>query len=138
MKFEYSAIAAAVIGMTLTLPSLGIAAMNGNSAQSTCLYAQASGTTNPSSVDDATLKRTAAAFVKVREISVMAARAIKSTDDLAKKQQLAAESESAKVAAVKKEGMEPQQYDNVLEMVQADSGLQQKFLSYVQEFKRSS
>lgn len=138
MKFEYSAIAAAVIGMTLTLPSLGIAAMNGNSAQSTCLYAQASGTTNPSSVDDATLKRTAAAFVKVREISVMAARAIKSTDDLAKKQQLAAESESAKVAAVKKEGMEPQQYDNVLQMVQADSGLQQKFLSYVQEFKRSS
>ena len=138
MKFEYSAIAAAVIGMTLTLPSLGIAAMNGNSAQSTCLYAQASGTTNPSSVDDATLKRTAAAFVKVREISVMAARAIKSTDDLAKKQQLAAESESAKVAAVKKEGMEPQHYDNVLQMVQADSGLQQKFLSYVQEFKRSS
>jgi Domain of unknown function (DUF4168) len=136
MKFEYSAIAAAVIGMIL--PSLGIAAMNGNSAQSTCLYAQASGTTNPSSVDDATLKRTAAAFVKVREISVMAARAIKSTDDLAKKQQLAAESESAKVAAVKKEGMEPQQYDNVLQMVQADSGLQQKFLSYVQEFKRSS
>lgn len=138
MKFEYSAIAAAVIGMTLTLPSLGIAAMNGNSAQSTCLYAQASGTTNPRSVDDATLKRTAAAFVKVREISVMAARAIKSTDDLAKKHQLAAESESAKVAAVKKEGMEPQQYDNVLQMVQADSGLQQKFLSYVQEFKRSS
>jgi hypothetical protein len=69
---------------------------------------------------------------------VKAKQAIDSTDDTARKQQLATESESEKVAAVKKEGMEPQQHDNVLQMVQVDSSLQQKFLSYVQEFKRAS
>jgi hypothetical protein len=138
MKFEHNAIAATILGMTLTLPYVGIAAMHRDSAPSVPVYAQTSDTANPSSLDDATLKRTAAAFVKVREISVKAKQAIDSTDDTARKQQLATESESEKVAAVKKEGMEPQQYDNVLQMVQVDSSLQQKFFSYVQEFKRAS
>jgi hypothetical protein len=39
---------------------------------------------------------------------------------------------------VKEEGMEPQQYNNVIQLVKADNTLQQKFLSYVQELKHSS
>ena len=93
---------------------------------------------SPSRVDDATLKRAAAAYVKVRDISVKAEQEINSTDDTAKKQQLADESESEKVAAVKAQGMEPQQYNNVIMLVKDDSGLQQKFLSYVQQLRRSS
>jgi hypothetical protein len=34
--------------------------------------------------------------------------------------------------------MEPQQYNNVIMLVKDDNGLQQKFLSYVQELRRSS
>ena len=137
MRFERTAIAATILGVTLALPSFGLAAMNGKSADAP-VYAQASSAPNPRSVDDATLKRTAAAYVKVRDISVKAEQAINSTDDTAKKQQLAAESESAKVAAVKQEGMDPQQYNNVIQMVKADNSLQQKFLSYVQRLNRSS
>jgi len=137
MRFERSAIVATIFGMTL-LPSLGIAAMRGDSAPSVSAYAQASGATNPSSVDDVTLKRTAAAFVKVREISVKANQAIDHTDDTTKKQQLATESELEKVAAVKEEGIEPQQYNNILQIVQNDSSLRQKFLSYVQELNHAS
>ena len=140
MRFEPNAIAvsAVILGMTLASPSLGMATMNGGLTPGAPVYAQASSVPNPGSVDDATLKRTAAAYVKVRDISVKAEQAINRTDDTAKKQQLMAESESAKVAAVKQEGMEPQQYNSVIMMVKNDNSLQQKFLSYVQELRRSS
>jgi len=141
MGFEQgtAAIYATIFGMTLALPSFAMATMKESPAHSaTAQYAQADMPPNPHNVDDATLKRTAAAYVKVRDISVKAEQAINSTDDTARKQQLAAESESAKVAAVKEEGMEPQQYNNVIQMVKADNGLQQKFLSYVQNLKRAS
>ena len=132
------AVSAAILGMTLGLPSFAMAAVNGRSARSAGpMYAQA-GATNPGSVDDATLKRAAAAYVKVRDISVKEEQAINKTDDTARKEQLAAESESAKLAAVKAEGMDPQQYNNVIQKVKADTGLQQKFLSYVQELNHAS
>ena len=62
MSFEHgNVIYATIFGATLAFPSFGLAAIPGRSAQSAPVYAQASGTVNPSSVDDATLKRTAAA-----------------------------------------------------------------------------
>lgn len=139
MRFEQSAIAgyAAILGMTLAFPSFAMATMNGGPTQSAPLFAQASSVPNPRSVDDATLKRAAAAYVKVRDISVKTEQAINNTGDTARKQQLVAESESAKVAAVKEEGMEPQQYNDVIRMVRDDNSLQQKFLSYVQELKHA-
>jgi len=138
MSFQPRALAAyaTILGMSLALPSFAKAAMNGKAPQEAA-YAQNS-ETSPSRVDDATLKRAAAAYVKVRDISVKAEQEINSTDDTAKKQQLADESESEKVAAVKAQGMEPQQYNNVIMLVKDDSGLQQKFLSYVQQLRRSS
>lgn len=139
MKFEKRAIAlcATMLGVSLAIPSLGIAARNGNSRQNPTLYAENSDMGSPRNVDDATLKRAAAAYVKVTDISAKTQQAMNSTDD-AKKQQLAADSESAKLAAVKEEGMEPQQYNNVIQLAKADNTLQQKFLSYVQELKHSS
>lgn len=141
MKFEKRAITvcAALLGITLAFPSLGIAAMNGNSQQSAPgVYAGGSNAANPASVDDATLKRAAAAYVKVRDISLKTEQAVNRTDDEAKKQQLMVQGESAKVAAVKEQGMEPQQYNHVILLVKADDNLQQKFLSYVQQLKHSS
>ena len=139
MNFEHGAtvIYATIFGATLAFPSFGLAAIPGRSAQSAPVYAQASGTVNPSSVDDATLKRTAAAYIKVHEIAAKAQQAISATDDPNQKQQLVAESESEKLDAVKKEGMQPQQYNNVIQMVEVDNSLKQKFLTYVQELKNS-
>ena len=122
--------------MSLVLPSFAAATMNEKAARHTA-YAQNSETA-PSRVDDVTLKRAAAAYVKVRDITVKAEQEINSTDDTAKKEQLADESESEKLAAVKAEGMEPQQYNNVIMLVKDDSTLQQKFLSYVQQLRRTS
>jgi hypothetical protein len=140
MKFENKTFATCsiILGLTLAIPSFG-AAMTLSSARSgPIFYAQAADTAYSGSVDDATLKRTAAAYVRVREITVKAEEAIDSTDDTARKQQLAAESDLAKIAAVQKEGMQPKQYNTVIQMVQGDNNLQRKFLSYVQELKYSS
>jgi hypothetical protein len=140
MRFRPWAIAVSVaaLGMTMTLPSSAMVVANGRSAQSAAaLYAQADAIT-PRSLDDATLRRTAAAYVKVRDIVKKTQQEISSTDDAARKEQLAAQSESAKVEAVKQAGMDPQEYNAVLQMVKADTGLQQKFLSYVQEIKHAS
>jgi hypothetical protein len=138
MTFQPRAIAAcaAILGISLTLPSFAEAATNPKAPQNTA-YAQNSENA-PSRIDDATLKRAAAAYVKVRDISEKTEKEINNTDDSAKKQQLMDESESEKVAAVKAQGMEPRQYNNVIMLVKDDTGLQQRFLSYVQQLRRSS
>jgi uncharacterized protein DUF4168 len=43
----------------------------------------------------------------------------------------AQQAESEKLAAVKAEGLQPQQYNQVLQLVQTDTNLQEKFLSFV-------
>jgi hypothetical protein len=41
------------------------------------------------------------------------------------------------MAAVKAEGLQPQQYNQVIQLAQVDKAFQQKFLSYVNEVKNS-
>ena len=79
-------------------------------------------------VDDATLQKAAKAYVKVKQIvhqSKQAAAGGAQPDQSA--------SQSEKIAAVKNAGLEPQQYDQVIQMVQNDPGLQQKFVNYVNQ-----
>jgi len=140
MLFKPWALAASVAAlvMTITLSSSAMVVAGTSSARSAAaLYAQAD-VSSPRPIDDAMLKRTAAAYVKVRDIAERAQQEISSTDDTARKEQLAAQSESAKVEAVKHEGMDPQEYNAVLQLVKTDSALQQKFLSYVQELRHAS
>jgi len=128
------AVSAAVLAMTITLPSPAMV-MAARSAGA--FYAQADAA-SPRTIDDAMLRRTAAAYVKLRDIAEKAQQEISSTDDTARKEQLAVQSESAKVEAVKQEGMDPQDYNAVLQLVKTDSTLRQKFLSYVQGLRHAS
>jgi hypothetical protein len=86
-------------------------------------------------VDDTTLKQTARAYVKVREIVQTGQQALDGTRDNTEKQQIAEQVESRKLAAVKSEGLQPQQYNQVIQLVQADAHLRQKFLSYADRVK---
>jgi len=99
-------------------------------------YSGTPGTPNPAAalgtVDDATLKRTARAYVKVQQISENERGAINGATDDASRQIIAQQAESKKVAAVQAEGLQPQQYNQVLALVQRDKSLEQRFLSYVQ------
>jgi uncharacterized protein DUF4168 len=80
-------------------------------------------------VDDATLQKAAKAYVKVKQIVHQSKQA--AAGGGAQADQSASQSE--KIAAVKNAGLDPQQYDQVIQMVQNDPGLQQKFVSYVNQ-----
>ena len=84
----------------------------------------------PVNLDDATLQKAAKAYVKVKQI-VHQTKQAQSASNGAQPDQSAARSE--KIAAVKDAGLEPQQYDQVIQMVQNDPGLQQKFVTYVNQ-----
>jgi Spy/CpxP family protein refolding chaperone len=129
---------AAMLALTLTfLFSSSVAiGQEGNAGQNKPGYSGAPGAVNPT-IDDATLKHTAKAFVKVRQIEQKARQALNNTNDDAQKRQITAQAESDKIDAVKAEGLRPQQYNRVIELAQADKTVQQKFLSYVNEVKNS-
>ena len=133
------AVNAAILALTLTfLISSGVAlGQEGNPDQSKPRYSGAPGAVNPT-INDATLKQRAKAFVKVRQIEQKARQALKNTSDDAQKRQITAQAESDKIDAVKAEGLQPQQYNQVIQLARADKAFEQKFLSYVNEVKNSS
>ena len=110
----------------------------GNAGQSNPGYSGASGAVNPSRIDDATLKQTAKAYVKVQQIVKEADRDLNKTNDNDQQQEIAKQAESRKMAAVKAEGLQPQQYNQVIQLARTDKAFEQKFLSYVNEVQNSS
>src|ERR1700722_469771 len=77
-------------------------------------------------LDDATLQKAAKAYVKVKQIVHQTKQASPSS---ASAQPDPAAAQSQKIAAVKNEGLDIQQYNQVLQTVQNDPQLQQKFAS---------
>ena len=134
------AIYAAIVACTMTvLISSGVAlGQGGEAGQSNPGYSGASGPVTPNTIDDATLKHTAKAYVKVRQIVQKAEQALNNTIDDAQKQQIAKQAELRKMAAVKAEGLQPQQYNQVIQLARVDKAFEQKFLSYVNAVKNSS
>src|SRR5882762_2915779 len=134
------AVYAAIVILTLTfLISSGVVlGQEGNSGQGNPGYSGAAGDVNPDRIDDATLKQTAKAYVKVRQIVQNAEIALNNTKDNAQQQQIAKQAEARKMAAVKAEGLQPQQYNQVIQLARVDKAFEQKFLSYVNEVKNSS
>ena len=78
------------------------------------------------SIDDATLQKAAKAYVKVKQIVHQEKQANAAEPPQASDQ-------SAKMAAVKAEGLDPQEYNQVLQTVQNDPQLEQKFAGYVNQ-----
>jgi hypothetical protein len=123
------------MALLITLPMM-LAAYSGASSQTAN-----AGPDNPSSasssgdvsqqVDDGMMQRTAAAYVKVQQIEQSGQQALAGARDNAQKQQIAEQIEAKKLNAVKAEGLQPQQYNQVVRLALADKAFEQKFLSYV-------
>jgi hypothetical protein len=77
-------------------------------------------------VDDATLQKAAKAYVKVKQI----VHQDKQANSGANAQPA---TQSDKLNAVRNEGLDPQQYNQIIQMVQNDPQLQQKFAAYVNQ-----
>jgi hypothetical protein len=134
----FAVYAAILLTLTFLVSSGAALGQEGNAGQSNPGYSGASGAINPNRIDDATLKQTAEAYVRVRQIGQEANQDINKTNDNAQQQQIAKQAESRKMDAVKAEGLQPQQYNEVLQLARVDKSFQQKFFSYVNEVKNSS
>jgi Domain of unknown function (DUF4168) len=124
------------LGLTFLISSGVAVGQEGTAGPSNPGYSGASGV-NPNAIGDATVKQTAKAFVKVRQIVQEANRDISSTTDKAQQQQIAKQAEAKKMSAVKAEGLQPQQYNQVIQLARVDKAFEQKFLSYVNDVKGS-
>jgi hypothetical protein len=120
-----------VLALTCVIPRHVALAQGAPPDQANPGYSEAPPTINPNTVDEATLKRTANAYVKVKQIVQKRERALNSTDDQAKRQQITEQAEVKEKAAVTAEGLQPQRYNQVIQLAEADPAFQQKFLSYV-------
>ena len=127
-----------VLSLTFLIFSGVVLGQEGNAGQSNPGYSGASGVVNPDTIDDATVKQTAKAYVKVRQIVQTAEQAINNTTNSDQQRQIVKQAESRKMAVVKAEGLQPQQYNQVLQLARLDKTFEQKFLSYVNEVKNSS
>lgn len=123
------AICAMVLSVSLVMATGAGAAMNQPPRPTTPGYA---GAKNRKTVDDATLKRTAA-YVKVRHITLETRRVLSRTNDTNKKHQIIRQAEMKEIAAVKAQGIQPRQYNQVILMVKNNDQLRHKFLSYVRQ-----
>jgi hypothetical protein len=127
-----------VLSLTFLISSGVVLGQEGNAGQSNPGYSGASGVVNPDTIDDTTVKQTAKAYVKVRQIVQTAEQAINNTTNSDQQRQIVKQAESRKMAVVKAEGLQPQQYNQVLQLARLDKTFEQRFLSYVNDVKNSS
>jgi len=136
MTLNRKVLAAAAVAAFVAFPIPGVFAQSSGSMNDSGSAASAppSESAQPAQgsaqVDDATLQKAAKAYVKVKQI-VHQTKQAESASNGAPPDQSAAQSE--KIAAVKNAGLDPQQYDQVIQMVQNDPSLQQKFANYVNQ-----
>ena len=124
MTLNRKVLAASALAVFIGLPISAVLADTSSpmSDSSSAASAPAQG----ASIDDATLQKAAKAYVKVKQIVHQEKQANAAEPPQASDQ-------SAKMAAVKAEGLDPQEYNQVLQTVQNDPQLQQKFAGYVNQ-----
>jgi hypothetical protein len=128
-------LATAIMALTLLTWSTTTRAQERNAPAQSRGHTAAPEVLDPESVDDATLKKSADAFVKVSTIIKSGKQAFDSAADDSQKQQIKEQVARKKLAAVQASGLPPQKFNQVLELVQVDQPLRQKFLSYVKQAK---
>jgi Domain of unknown function (DUF4168) len=125
----------ALVGLGLSFVPAAVAAGDGSSAPA---YGGAMPSAPNGAINDATLKKAAAAFVQVKNISAHTQEQLQNVKDDSQRREILARAESQKITAVKNEGMEPAQYNSVIRAVQNDESLRGKFTSYVSQANGAS
>jgi len=137
MKLSNGALAICVTALSVSLATAAGAGAAMNQAPGPTTPGYSAGK-NPQTVDDATLKRAAAAYVKVQHITLETRRILSNTNDANKQHQIIRQAELKEIAAVKRQGMQPQEYNQVILLVRNNDQLQRKFLSYVHQTQGAS
>ena len=126
MTLNRKVLAASALAVLIGFPTSAVLADTSSAMSDSGSAASASAPAQGASIDDATLQKAAKAYVKVKQIVHQEKQANAAQPPQASDQ-------SAKMAAVKAEGLDPQEYNQVLQTVQNDPQLQQKFAGYVNQ-----
>jgi len=127
MTLTRKVLAASALALFVASPISSVFAESSTSMGDSGASASAPAQGAPVNLDDATLQKAAKAYVKVKQI----VHQEKQANSSAQPDQASAQSE--KIAVVKNEGLDPQQYNQVIQIVQNDPQLQQKFANYVNQ-----
>src|SRR5882757_6274413 len=129
MTLTRKVFAASALALFVASPISSVFAESSSSMGDSGSTASSSAQGAPVNLDDATLQKAAKAYVKVKQIVHQEKQANPSGSSAAPQ----ASDQSEKMAAVKNAGLDPQQYNQVIQMVQNDPQLQQKFATYVSQ-----
>jgi hypothetical protein len=128
MALNRKIFASSALALFIAFPISGVLAQDSGSPGASA--PSASSPAQNGQVDDATLQKAAKAYVKVKQIVHQTKQADTAANG-AQPNPVSADSE--KLAAVKNEGLDPGQYNQIIQMVQNDPGLQEKFAGYVNQ-----
>ena len=95
---------------------------------------QISGTTTSSdshTINTVALQYVARAYVAVRDIMLVVDQQLANTPDEAQQKKIVARAEAKTLDAIREEGLEPEEYDMIVTLVNSDPELHKKFLGYV-------
>jgi Domain of unknown function (DUF4168) len=129
MTLTRKVFAASALAVFIGFPISGVFAESSSPMGDSGSAASAPAQSAPVNLDDATLQKAAKAYVKVKQI-VHQEKQANPSGNAAQPQ---ASDQSEKIAAVKNAGLDPQQYNEVIQIVQNDPQLQQKFATYVNQ-----
>ena len=129
MTLTRKVFAASALALFVASPISSVFAESSSSMGDSGSSASAPAQGAPVNLDDATLQKAAKAYVKVKQIVHQEKQANPSGNGA----QPQASDQSEKIAAVKNAGLDPQQYNQVIQIVQNDPQLQQKFATYVNQ-----
>jgi len=130
MTLTRKVFAASALALFVASPISSVFAESSSSMGDSGSTASSSAQGAPVNLDDATLQKAAKAYVKVKQIVHQEKQANPSSNGA---QPEPASAQSEKIAAVKNAGLDPQQYNQVIQIVQNDPQLQQKFATYVNQ-----
>jgi hypothetical protein len=126
MTFSRKLLATTCAGSLAMLLAMPISSSFAQSAGDSSSSMSAPNATN-TAVDDATLQKAAKAYVQVKQITHAEKQSANaSSGDVA-------QAEASKLQAVRSQGLQPEEYNHVIQMVENDNNLQQKFLGYVNQ-----
>lgn len=84
-------------------------------------------------VDDATLKKAARAFPKIRQINLKVQEKLKETPGTHEQSEILNQARNQEITIVRQEGIDPNLYNEVMRQVDRDPAIKAKFASYVKQ-----
>jgi hypothetical protein len=86
-----------------------------------------------SSVDDATLKKVARAFPRIRQINLKIQEKLKETRGTQEQREVLDQAHSQETAIARQEGIDPDQYNEIMREVDNDPNVKAKFAFYLRQ-----